>query len=96
MDIFHDTYIRTDIYIIANYGRSSFVCSDRKELAYIYIIPYYSSTIDDNTDAMPYTKSITNFCGSWYLDAILRCFCNIFLFYYSLFLQGRDLTLSTE
>ncbi len=73
MDIFHDTYIRTDIYIIANYGKSSFVCSDRKELAYIYIIPYYSSTIDDNTDAMPYIKSITNFCGSWYLDAILRC-----------------------
>ena len=63
MHVFDQTHVWPDVHIVTNDSSPFFIGANRKKLAYVHIIAYHGSMINDDTLRMSNEKSVTNPCG---------------------------------
>lgn len=70
MNVLNNTYVRSNVHIIADNGRCVMVCPNGKKVADVTIIAYSRSSVNDNTYTMTNVQSITNLGFRRNLDTI--------------------------
>lgn len=67
MNILNDTHIRSDIDVIPNYRRSSFVGTDRRELAEVAIVSNQRCFVENDGALMSDIQPVSDFGRLWNL-----------------------------